>query len=231
MLEGEIAFNLFYVLILFGLIYPPQEFCSAGQTLNHCRHKIDIKYLNFRVHNWEPFFELFRLRVSSVRAISHQPVMPGTPHSLCNSSRLLLDLLLILRQHELRTTHHSSRFLDVSDDVGCGAAVCCDVIDLLLQTQQLGESPDSADSEEILQLSRSELDDCCFGHQQWVPTEREARETIQLHHQDCCDGELDNQDIALLRSLRSSIGFRFDRWQERFTSHVNPGFNGLGSVR
>lgn len=29
--EGEIAFNLVYLLILFGLIYPPQEFRSAGQ--------------------------------------------------------------------------------------------------------------------------------------------------------------------------------------------------------
>lgn len=27
---GEIAFNLMYLLLLFGLIYPPQEFSSAG---------------------------------------------------------------------------------------------------------------------------------------------------------------------------------------------------------
>lgn len=31
MSEGEIAFNLLYLLLLFGLIYPPQEFCSAGK--------------------------------------------------------------------------------------------------------------------------------------------------------------------------------------------------------
>lgn len=28
--DAEIAFNLFYILLMFGLIYPPQEFCSAG---------------------------------------------------------------------------------------------------------------------------------------------------------------------------------------------------------
>lgn len=35
MSEAEIAFNLLYLLLLFGLIYPPQEFCSAG-TFKGC---------------------------------------------------------------------------------------------------------------------------------------------------------------------------------------------------
>jgi hypothetical protein len=35
MSEGEIGFNLLYLLLLFGLIYPPQEFVSAGFTIEH----------------------------------------------------------------------------------------------------------------------------------------------------------------------------------------------------
>lgn len=34
MSEEEVAFNLLYLLLLFGLIYPPQEFCSAGEDWN-----------------------------------------------------------------------------------------------------------------------------------------------------------------------------------------------------
>lgn len=33
--EAEVAFNLLYLLILFGLIYPPQEFRSAGKIINY----------------------------------------------------------------------------------------------------------------------------------------------------------------------------------------------------
>lgn len=35
MSEGEIMFNLLYLLLMFGLLYPPQEFCSAGKTNQH----------------------------------------------------------------------------------------------------------------------------------------------------------------------------------------------------
>lgn len=31
MSDEEVAFNFLYLLLLFGLIYPPQEFCSAGK--------------------------------------------------------------------------------------------------------------------------------------------------------------------------------------------------------
>lgn len=33
MSEGEVIFNLLYLLFMFGLLYPPQEFISAGKYI------------------------------------------------------------------------------------------------------------------------------------------------------------------------------------------------------
>lgn len=33
--EAEIAFNILYLILLFGLIYPPQEFDSSGKLVSN----------------------------------------------------------------------------------------------------------------------------------------------------------------------------------------------------
>lgn len=47
MSEEEVAFNLFYLVILFGVIYPPQEFVSAGIFV---RFQLNLNILNISIY-------------------------------------------------------------------------------------------------------------------------------------------------------------------------------------
>lgn len=95
--EGsEIAFNLVYLLLLFGLIYPPQEFCSAGKV-NNCDNENLLRHqFFFRIYDRKFIFELFGLGIDSVRAISHQQVMFINAGSLRAATYLLSNQLPVL---------------------------------------------------------------------------------------------------------------------------------------
>lgn len=165
--EGEIAFNFLYILLLFGLIYPPQEFFAAG--LSSAVINLLIWSSVSRFYYWEPLLIVSRRWEYSFRAIPHQSIMLDIVGSLADSNCLLHHLLPLF--------WYRFRWFDTQILLDLSLSTCCDSscwsrgLASLLQAKQLAKSSHLSDTSEIFKLW-SELESSSAGNQQWVSTKR-----------------------------------------------------------